>query len=169
MSSRSAEDIVNELATLTLRDIGELEPAADRGSDAARRYTQVRDLAIAARAVTGPIQRAALHAETADDYLAVVQIALAIGYDGQLSTSHRQECPKHAVVPLIAALRHLIRSIERDLRATVPLDAHDVDRLTAPILHGMVKQDFDAIRLEIAVDSRTTPDTEQTPKLIIPG
>lgn len=161
---KDADTIIRELGSLNLSTVRALEYVQSTPQET-RLIEQIHGLVLAARtAAPGPVTRPAAKAENADDYLAVVQIALAVGYDGQLHTSHRHDAPKHAVIPLAAALRHLVDTIERELRKQVNLTAAELDRFCEPIVQGLVGQDFAAIRLEIERDSRT----EQEPKLVVP-
>lgn len=161
---KDADTILRELAAINLSTVRALEYVQSTPQES-RLIEQIHGLVLAARTATpGPVMRPAAKAEKADDYLAVVQIALAVGYDGQLHTSHRHDAPRHAVVPLAAALRHLVRAIERELRGQVGLTAAELDRFCEPILQGLTGQDFAAIRLEVEQASRT----EQEPKLVVP-
>lgn len=166
------DDIIRELAAIDLTHINAMEPARYTVTTPDGRsipphadtWDTMRRLILAARTAEKPIMRPAKQAERADDYLAVWQLSLAIGYDGRLHTAHRADIPKEAIVPALAAVRHLCREIERKQRSTLNLTAVELDRFCDPIIEGMQKQDFEAIRLEI---DRSRTDEE--PKIVIPG
>lgn len=163
---KTPDQIVAELAGIRLRDLDPLEPGP-KETQAGLIFEKIRRLVLSARAArdsAGPVTHAPDKAERADDYLAVVQIALGLGRDGRLYTHHRHDSPKEAVVPLAAALRHIVNQIERDLRGQIGLGKGDFNDLCVVIVRGMEAEDFKNIRLEIADASRT----QQAPKIIVP-
>jgi len=154
---KQLETIIRDLAGV---DIAELE------SDST--MTTVRNLVLQARGVAdklGPEMRSAYETEKSDDYQGVSQFAIALGYDGKIHTTRRTDCPDHALIPLMGALKYEVRKMNREASEKIGMNQADYDDAIDSISSMLLKGEFDAAASGVPLDGSRT---DQPPKLVIP-
>ncbi len=95
-----------------------------------------------------------------DDYEAVMQMALSIGYDGKLHTYRRSDCPPYAIIPMLAAAKHLLYTMTHELAKKLDMSDCEMDKATEIIIRSIVREEFEAAWESVKQDdtdgSRTT-------------
>jgi len=164
---RNAEDIIRDLAEISTNSIGCAECA---NQDAAT----TRELIVAARLERdrmGPKMRSAKDTGSSDDYEAVFQVAVAISRDGRLVSSYRIDGPKHAQIPLLAGVRHIMRQVQGEVRDRLKLNEDELEKFVTPLIDGLVEADFtrswDKLKHRIPVE-RDEPTEPDKPRLVLP-
>lgn len=123
-----------------------------------------------------PIMHDADQVKHHDDYLAVRQVAIAIGRDGRLHTSQRTDSPIEYMIPLMAGSRFKQQQDERELGVTLKLhDAQLEDALKA-IADGLETEDFqqrwNTVKDKIPASAGGSQGGSRTTKpsnIIVPG
>lgn len=175
--SRTAEQIIHELAGINLQDFNKLEPACKSLNDIYGRsipphadtFYLIHSLILAARTAETAVERAPKHAG-ADDYAGVVQLAVVMTDDGRILTKRRSDAPGHAMAPLLGALAHEVGKLTRDAGRDSGLAKKDWEALVDKMGEEAANADFRRVALKVpsAVPDLTPPPLIETPGLVLP-
>jgi len=149
------ETLICELAKIQITDIGSIREAIESGTpvaDYASKHVlemlrRLRGMVTSARVLEdkiGPRMRSSDAAGRNDDYEAVMQIALAIGRDGKLYTHHRSDCPSYAVIPLLAAAKHLLYTMTHELVEKLGMSDGEAEKAMEIIIRSIVREEFES-------------------------
>lgn len=155
--SLTPEQIIHKLASIDIRELNKLEPARKTVTDLHGRsipphadtFDLIHDLVLAARTVEAPVQRPARQTETADDYEAVVQLAVVLTRDGRVLCQRRADAPEYALGPLFGALANEVDKMHRATARRMDMKPADFADLVGKMSRAANDADFRRRALKI--------------------
>lgn len=106
---------------------------------------QAKDLIKQARVIRdglGPIERSPESVKHHDDYLATQQLAVCIGYDGQLYTKQQTQCEEAYLIPLLAATQSMVNKLKNSIGTKLNMKPKEVEKWIKPIIDDIESEDF---------------------------
>jgi len=76
------------------------------------------------------------------DYLAVLQLAICVGHDGQLKVIRRLDSPDAVLVPILAAHKHITTLLHREAFRQVGLSSEALEDAVGKLAEELVDIDF---------------------------
>lgn len=150
---KTQDDIIRKLSGISLLSLSDVSDQLKHAPASSETMDLVRSLVVDSRVCLqdmGPKMRPASKTKESDDYQGVTQVAIALGYDGVVSSTRRTDCPPHALIPLVAALEDEVAKIGREAAERIGMDLGEFREAVEKILKAIATAEYEKISGELA-------------------